>query len=74
MLRVMSLHLIMKHACSGDRTPTGGVPSGRANHYTTAPLTILPAVYVAGKYLKVHMHSQNTDVLFLHGSLLGAET
>ena len=20
---------------SGDRTPTGGVPSGRANHYTT---------------------------------------
>ena len=28
----------MKHAWSGNRTPTGGVPSGRAHHYTTAPL------------------------------------
>ena len=24
---------------SGDRTPAGSVPSGRANHYTTAHLT-----------------------------------
>ena len=31
-------NLIMGLVRSGDRTPTGGVTSGRANHYTTAPL------------------------------------
>ena len=28
----------MKHAWSGNRTPTGRVTSGHANHYTTVPL------------------------------------
>ena len=40
MLRARFSHLIMTHAWSGYRTPTGGVPSGRANHYTTAPLLL----------------------------------
>ena len=35
MLRARFLHLIMKHAWSGNRTPTGRVTSGHANHYTT---------------------------------------
>ena len=27
----------------GIEPPTSGMPSGRANHYTTAPLTVSPA-------------------------------
>ena len=39
MLRARFLHLIMKHAWSGI-LPTSGMSSGRANHYTTAPLIL----------------------------------
>ena len=38
MLRARFLHLMTKHAWFGNRI-NGRVPSGRANHYTTAPLT-----------------------------------
>ena len=38
LLRARFLHLIMKHAWSGNRTTTSGMPSRCANHYTTAPL------------------------------------
>ena len=38
MLRARFLHITMKHAWSGNRTPTDRVTSGRANHYTTASL------------------------------------
>ena len=37
MQRARFLHLIITPGPSGIRTPVGGVISGRANHYTTAP-------------------------------------
>ena len=82
MLRARFLHLIMKHAWSGNRTPSGGEPSGRANQYTTAPLNIplAPVIMSPAKEwtvirirATVDSHSDIADdLLAIHG-LSGAD-
>ena len=46
---------------SGDRTPTGGMPSGRANHYTTA-LSFMIEDYVLGLFRSLSFSRANESM------------
>ena len=56
----------MKHAWSGNRTPTGRVTSGGANHYTTAPLWLTQCIDSAMQFWLNILATVGTTCVPLH--------
>ena len=56
----------------GVEPPTSGMPSGRANHYTTAPLSTLPRLSV--HYRASQQSSFRRTIFVVHTKILNCET